>query len=203
MKAIPVRTAAAAALLLALSACGGKASFDVGGVFVNSQGVSQPLANSGLVLKNGSDTLPVAVGSTSFKFNNSISYGTAYEISVQTPPNHMNCTVANGSGSAGHTQTITASVICSQNTYKIGGTVSGITGDTVVTLINGSLGGSVTLNKDSTSYAFAAEVADGQAYGVTVAQVEPAGALKCVVANPSGVMSNAPRTDINVTCSAP
>lgn len=203
MKAIPVRTAAAAALLLALSACGGKASFDVGGVFVNSAGVSQPLANSGLVLKNGGDTLKVEVGATSFKFNNSISYGTAYEITVLTPPNHMNCAVSGGSGSAGHTQTITANVICTQNAYKIGGTVSGITGDTVVTLINGSLGGAVALTKDSTSYSFAADVADGQAYGVTVAEIKPAGALKCVVANASDVMGSAPRTNINVTCTPP
>jgi hypothetical protein len=200
MKAIPVRTAAAAALLLALSACGGKASFDVAGVFVDAQGIPRPLANSGLVLKNGGESLPVAVGSTTFKFNNSVSYGSAYEISVEKHPDHMTCTVGNGSGSAGHTQTITASVVCNQNAYAIGGTVSGITGDIKVTLTNGSLGGQVVLTKDSTSYVFPANVADGQAYGVAVYEVNPVGALKCTVANPAGVMGAAPRTNLNVTC---
>ena len=203
MKAIPVRTAAAAALLLALSACGGKASFDVAGVFVDAQGIPKPVANSGLVLKNGGDTLPVDVGATSFKFNNSVSYGSAYDITVQKQPEHMTCSVANGSGSAGHTQSISASVICNQNTYKIGGTVTGITGDITVSLTNGSLSGLVTLDKTSTSYVFPAEVADGQAYGVAVFSVSPSGALNCFVANPAGVMGSAPRTNINVTCTPP
>jgi hypothetical protein len=204
MKAFPVRTTAAAALLLALAACGGKASFDVAGVFVTSQGISQPLANSGLVLQNGSDNLSVPVGATTFKFANSISYGTEYDIKVLNQPNHMTCSVVNGSGSAGHTATIAASVICTQNTYSIGGTVSGITDDYVVTLTNGSTGGQVTLTKDTANFTFATPVADGQAYGVTVLSITSATIkdvkLGCSVANGTDVMGNANRANIVVTC---
>jgi hypothetical protein len=204
MKAFPVRTTAAAALLLALSACGGKASFDVAGVFVTSQGVSQPMANSGLVLLNGSDQLKVDVGATTFKFNNSISYGTAYDIKVLTQPNHMTCSVVNGSGSAGHTATIAASVICNQNTYSIGGTVTGITGDYNVKLTNGSTGGQVVLTKDTPNFTFSVPVADGQPYGVTVVEITSATVtpvkLGCTVANGTDVMGNANRANIVVTC---
>lgn len=204
MKAFPVRTTAAAALLLALSACGGKASFDVTGVFVTSQGVSQPMANSGLVLQNGSDNLSVPVGATTFKFGNSISYGTAYDIKVLKQPDHMTCSVVNGSGSAGHTASISASVICAQNTYTIGGTVSGITGDYNVKLTNGSTGGQVILTKDTPNFTFGTPVADGQAYGVSVLEITSATItlpkLACSVANGTDVMGNAPRANIVVTC---
>lgn len=204
MKAFPVRTTAAAALLLALSACGGKASFDVAGVFVTSQGVPQPVANSGLVLQNGSDTLPIPVGATTFKFNNSISYGTEYDIKVLTPPANMDCSVVNGAGSAGRTATISASVICTQKTYTIGGTITAgsILNDTVVTLTNGSTGGTVVLTKDSLNFTFPAAIPTGQPYGVTVLSIEPAATanIRCTVANGTDVMGTAPRANIVLTC---
>lgn len=204
MKAFPVRTTAAAALLLALSACGGKASFDVAGVFVTAQGVSQPVATNGLVLQNGSDNLSVPVGATTFKFGNSISYGTAYDIKVLKNPDNMTCSVVNGSGSAGHTASISASVICTQNTYSIGGTVTGITGDYVVTLTNGSTGGQAALTKDTPNFTFGTPIAVGQAYGVSVLSITSATVtpvkLGCTVANGTDVMGNAPRANIVVTC---
>lgn len=207
MKAIRVRTAAAAALLLALGACGGKASFDVAGVFVDGNGVSKPVANSGLVLQNGSDNLTIPVGATSFKFANSISYGTTYDIKVLTPPKNMSCTVANGSGSAGYTLTISASVICNQNSYTIGGVIiGGIVGDTVVTLANGSTGGTVILTKDSTNFTFATPVFTGQTYGVAVLSATKSATdltpapIKCTLTNGTDVMGDAPRSNMTLLC---
>jgi hypothetical protein len=204
MKAIPLRSAAALALALALSACGGKASFDITGTFIDAQGNLKPLANPGLVLANGGDTVAVPVGATSFKFPNSISYGTEYNILVQKQPDHMTCNVLGGSGSAGRLVSITATVNCTQNSYTIGGTVTGITGDATVTLTNGSTGGTVTLNKDSSTFTFQVPVFDGQSYGVTVYTITPdtttPANLACTVANGTDVMGTAPRTNIVVTC---
>jgi hypothetical protein len=204
MKAIPLRSAAALALALALSACGGKSSFDITGTFIDAQGNLKPLANPGLVLANGGDTLAVPVGATSFKFANSISYGTEYNILVQKQPDHMTCNILGGSGSAGRLLSIAATVNCAQNSYTIGGTATGITGDATVTLANGSTGGTVTLTKDTPTFTFSNPVFDGQSYGVTVyaitADTTTPANLACTVANGTDVMGTAPRTNIVVTC---
>jgi hypothetical protein len=138
MKAIPVRNAAALALLLALGACGGKASFELAGNLVDSLGVPKPLGGSGLVLANGDQRLSVPVGATTFKFPNTISYGTEYAMTVSQQPRHMTCNFAGGAvGTAGRTATISATLICNQNAYPIGGVVNGLGSGTLV-LVNGT-----------------------------------------------------------------
>ncbi|NVM78207.1 hypothetical protein FHW83_004031 [Duganella sp. SG902] len=204
---------AAAALTLAASAamvagCGGKAQFTVQGVITDQSGVVVSLANSGLVLANGSDTVSVPAGSTSFAFPKKIDYGTDYNITIKTQPAHMTCGVNAGSGSAGHTVSIQAAVVCVQNQYTLGGQFTGITvaadGTTArtVTLLNGS-NSQVTLSSASATngagdFAFPATVADGTAYGVTV--VDPNNGLNCTVTNGTGVMHETPVTNILVTC---
>ncbi|MES2259894.1 MAG: hypothetical protein V4724_15330 [Pseudomonadota bacterium] len=218
MKATSLRNTAALALALALSACGGKASFDINGTLTNSAGVVTALPNSGLVLANGNDTVTVPAGATSFTFPNRISYGTEYAVTVRNPPNHMNCSVANGTGSAGHLLSISATVSCTQNRYQIGGTASGLddlavgvaavaaTATTpeiiavpadVLVLVNGST--TVALTKGQTSYTFADPVAVGQSYGVTVL-TQPNARVFCTVANGNGIMGDALVANINVTC---
>lgn len=190
MKANHVRTVAALATILALSACGGKASFDVGGTIAG-------LRNTGLVLANNGDTVSLPAGATSFTFPKRAEYGDDYAITVKTQPAHMTCQVGNGSGSAGHLTSISASVVCTQNAYTIGGKVVGLTAGTVV-LTNGSNTSPETVTKDAPDFVFDQPVEDGQPYGVTVlTQPET---LFCTVANGTDVMGEANRTNILVTC---
>lgn len=190
MKLSCLRPLAALLLTLGLAACGGKASYDVSGTITG-------LSNEGLVLANGSDTLPRPAGSTTFTFNKRIDYGTDYNITVLTQPAHMNCSVSGGSGSAGHYLSIDALVTCSQNAYKVGGTVSGLTVDGLV-LINGNT--TTNIVKDSTAFTMNGTVAYGSSYGISVF-TQPTG-LVCKVAPGTGIgtMGEADVTTVQVTC---
>ncbi len=201
MKFSYVSAVAALGVAAALAACGGKAQFAVQGTVVN-------LNNSGLILGNGSDTVSVPSGATTFTFPKQIDYGTDYNIVVKQNPAHMQCGVSGATGSAGHTVTIQAVVTCSQNEYSLGGQFTGLTAAAdgtarTVTLLNGSAGGSVTLSSASAtngagSFAFSSTVADGTAYGVTV--LDPGNGLSCTIANGTGVMHEVPVNNLQVTC---
>lgn len=201
MKVSTLRAIAALALALVLAGCGGKAMFDVAGV-ISTAG---PLTNSGLVLANGTDTLPVPAGATTFTFARRVAYGDDYNVVQQTPPNHMNCQVFNGSGSAGHTSTILVTVQCTQNSFALSGRVLGLTMDgakaRTVTLINGA---GATANVSATSDPTIGvnfqlgNVFEESPYGVTVL-TQPVGQT-CTVSNGTGIMPNTAVSNVLVTC---
>jgi hypothetical protein len=182
----------AALLAAALAACGGKASFTVGGTIGG-------LGNQGLVLQNGSDTLTVAAGATSFAFPNSIDYGTEYHVSIKTQPEHMTCVVQNPSGSAGRTTVIQVVITCTQNTYTVGGKVVNLLGDGLV-LVNGSSSGTIPIQKGATSFEVFPAIPVGDAYGLSVLTQPSNPAQVCTIANGTGVMGDANRTNVVVTC---
>ena len=190
MKLSCLRPLAALLLTLGLAACGGKASYDVSGTISN-------LNNDGLVLANGGDTLPVPAGKTAFTFSKRVDYGTDYNLTVQTQPAHMTCGISGGSGSAGHYINISAAVTCAQNTYSVGGTISGLTVDSLV-LINGNA--TTTVAKDATTFTMSPNVADGATYNVSVSS-QPKGLL-CVVqpGTGAGTMGSANITTVQIAC---
>jgi hypothetical protein len=199
MKAKILITAAALGAALVLAACGGKESFAVSGVILNAAGQQVNLGNPGLVLANGSDTVAVPAGASSFSFPNSISYGTEYHVTVKTQPEHMTCAPVDGTqdGAAGRTQTIVVQIRCAQNTYTLSGTVSGLTANGLV-VINGSNGTATTIAKDATSFVYGEQIPVGAAYGLTVL-TQPTG-LKCTISNGTGVMGDAHRANIVIAC---
>lgn len=190
MKLSCLRPLTALLLTLGLAACGGKASYEVGGTVSN-------LNTNGLILANGGVNLPIASGQTKFAFAQRIDYGTEYDITVQQQPAHMTCGISGGSGSAGHYLSIQAAVSCMQNTYTVGGTVTGLTADGLV-LINGT--SQTTVLKSSTTFTLGTRVADGDKYGISVF-TQPTG-LKCDVAPNTGVgvMGEANVTTVQVIC---
>lgn len=207
MKVTYLRATAALAVGLVLSACGGKASFDVSGtVYTNNV---PGLPNSGLVLTNGSDTVTVPAGTPTFTFPQRISYGTDYDVEVKTSAAHMTCVAIQptNAGSAGHTTSIQVSITCSQNSYTLGGTATGLVGTdpvgTGLVLANGSAGGTVAVGKPAdgsgrADFVLPIPVEDGQVYGVTV-YTQPNG-LFCTVANGTDIMHNASVSNVIVTC---
>jgi hypothetical protein len=197
MKSSFMRPALALALALSLAACGGKASFAVNGNVVG-------LKYSGLVLTTNGMDLTVAPAATTFSFPNSLSYGETYNLQVKAQPQHQFCQALNASATgpatdtAGRMATINLNVSCTTNAFNLGGTVSGLTADGLV-LTNGSTGGTITVNKANPAYAFAAQVAYGTSYGVSVL-TQPAG-LRCSVgAAASGVMGDAAVGNVDITC---
>jgi sugar lactone lactonase YvrE len=70
---------------------------------INSYSLSGSISGlvvPGLKIKNGSETLTITSGATSFGFTNSVAYGGSYSVSVDTQPSGYTCTVSNGSGVA-------------------------------------------------------------------------------------------------------
>lgn len=197
MKSSCLRPLAALLLTVGLAACGGKASYDVSGTISG-------LNNAGLVLANGGDTVSPPVGATTFTFPKRIDYGTDYNITVKTPPAHMNCAVSGGTGSAGRYLSIQAAVNCQRNVYTVGGTISGQTVDGLV-LVNGKAT-QLTVAKATATFTMPTPVADGDSYGISVF-ANPAGQTCTVATNPAtglssgvGTMGEANITSVNIVC---
>ncbi len=199
-----LRAAAVLAIALTLAACGGKASFPINGTAAN-------VLYDGLVLSTNGMDLAIPAKATSFSFPNSISYGEVYAITQKSSPAHQFCTLIDqttgldtSTDTAGRRAAINVSVTCYLNPYNIGGTITGLTTDSL-TLTNGTAGGIVTIAATSLTggtgtYAFTNQVTYGSSYGVTVL-TQPTG-LTCTVSNPAGVMGDAAVTNINVDCVA-
>jgi hypothetical protein len=80
--------------------------------------------------------------------------------------------------------------------YTVGGTVTGLSGATVVLQNNGT--DDLSLSVDG-PFTFATALADGSAYAVTVL-MQPAPTLLCTVASGSGTIAGADVADVTVTC---
>jgi hypothetical protein len=157
-------------------------------------GTVSGLTGTGLVLQDNSGNNLAVSASGSFTFSNSVASGAAYSVTVLTQPNGQSCTVTNGSGTASANVT-NVQVVCSNVSYSIGGTVSGLTGTGLVLQDNG--GNNLPLSANG-SFTFSNSVASGAAYSVTVL-TQPTG-QSCTVTNGSGTAS-ANVSNVQVTCS--
>ena len=145
-----------------------------------------------VVLRNGPDVLSLG-SSGPFTFPTLVPGGSAYAVTLVTQPNGQRCTVTGGSGTVG-TANVTSVVVACAATYTVGGAVSGLAG-TVVLKNNGS--DALTVSANGT-FTFAAPLADGAPYDVTVG-TPPQNQL-CVVQNPTGIVSGGNVTDVAVIC---
>ncbi len=183
-------------LVAGLTACGGKATFTVGGDISNLQ-------YDGLVISNlkNNDSVTVAKGATTYALPTTIEYGTEYQVVVKTQPAHQTCAINEfaSKDTAGRLASINIVVACAVNSYSIGGKVTGLTADGLV-LVNGSTD-RATINKDATAYAFPGTVTFGNTYSVNVLTNPPG--LKCTVINGVGTMGtdgDKAVTNIDVSC---
>jgi hypothetical protein len=187
----------AAVLSLGLTACGGgggdsSAIYSIGGTVTGLDGT--------LVLQNNGGN-PVTVegdtnGNTSFLFPR-LPQGATYEVTIRgAQPRGQTCTVENGSGTI-RTTVRDIRVICDDNTYALGGTISGLIGSAQVVLQNNGAD-PLTLSSNG-GFTFATPVPHGEDYAVTV-RTQPGGGLACVVENGSGTIDAAPVDDIAVSC---
>jgi hypothetical protein len=152
------------------------------------------LNGSGLVLANGTDQLAISSGATTFTLPAPVAHGSSYTITVATQPQGVTCSVPSSTGTMGTEAVANIAVVCSDQPYTLGGTVSGLTVAGLV-LANGADTVQVPLN--AASFMLPA-VAYSKSYSVTVA-TQPAG-LTCSVSNGSGTMPAANFATVAVVC---
>jgi hypothetical protein len=179
-----------AASLLVLAACGGDSN-----PALNLSGTISGLTTSGLVLASNGVSLDISAGATSFTFGPVLSDTVGYSVIVPMQPTGQACTVTNGIGTATTANVTNVVVTCSDQTFNVGGTVSGLTVSGLV-LANGS--DTLSVPAGATSFTMPAGVAYNSSYAVTVA-TQPTG-LTCDVTNGTGTMGTVAVTNIAVKC---
>src|SRR5262249_30118147 len=89
-------------------------------------GVIAGLSSGSLGLTDGTDTVTVNAGSTSFSMPTPLAVGSPYTFTVSTQPAGLFCTVTNGTGTVAATGIGNLALICAAQTYTLGGTVTGL-----------------------------------------------------------------------------
>lgn len=145
-----------------------------------------------VVLKNNTSSLVVSTNST-FTFQPQ-SAGSVWNVIVAIQPSGQTCTVTNGSGSNISSNVSNVTVVC-VSTYTVGGTVSGLTGASLV-LRMGAI--SLVVNSGATVFKFASGLKTGTAYNV-IAAIQPPG-FQCTVSNGIGVIASVNVTNVALAC---
>lgn len=165
--------------------------FGVSGTVVGLNG------RTGLALSNAGETLNVPASAGTFAFAGLVAAGGTYNVSVASQPNGAICSVVNGTGIVPAAAVNNVSVVCSEVSFSLGGSVSGL--GTATGLVLGTGGQTVTVPANATSFAFATAVPQGSGYEVAV-QAQPAG-ITCSVSNGSGTIGSGPVQSVQVVCS--
>ena len=147
-----------------------------------------------VVLQNNAAETLKASSDGAFAFPTPVSIGTAYVVTVAVQPSGQTCSVSRGAGTAGADPIDNVAVVCSSNSYTVGGALSGLVGTAV---LQNNAGDALTISADGT-FTFPVPVAYGSGYAVTVT-AQPA-TQTCSVASGSGTMSAANVTNVKVVC---
>ena len=203
----PRTTAALCLVALLGAACGGggdgggsttpPATYTVGGTVSG-------LTGSGLTLEiNGGTSTPVAAKATGFTFSTALQSGASYSVSIATQPSNpsQTCTISNASGTVGSSNVTNVAIACTNTTYQVGGTVSGLTSNGLTLLINGA--GSLPVAKGATTFTFPTQLASGASYRVSVSTQPSNPAQTCTVSNASGTVGSSNVTSVAVACGTP
>jgi hypothetical protein len=163
----------------------------------NVGGTISGLTASGLVLANGSDTLSVPPGATSFTMPTAVAYGSGYNVTVTAQPTGLTCDVTNGTGTIGTDAVTNIAVKCSDQPLTVGGSISGLDRATGLVLANGT--STYTVPASATSFTLEAPESSGRTYAVRV-QSQPTG-MTCSVSNGLGTIPTHSVADVSITCS--
>ena len=162
-------------------------------------GTVSGLLGTGLVLQNNAgDDLPVAANGT-FSFPTKVPSGGAFAITIKTQPTapSQTCSVSGESGSVAGGDVTTVSVNCAADKFTVGGTITGLVGTGLTLQNNGA--GDLIVNANGT-FAFAAPVASGAAYAVTVKAQPGTPSQTCTITNDTGKVASAKVTNVAVAC---
>lgn len=185
-------------ILLVLGACGSGSdsgrdqtpSFSIGGTVTGLNGTV-------VVQNNGGDDLTLTADGN-FTFPTALPDGSAYALTVLANPSspvHQTCTLSNDSGTTNGANVTNIAIVCSTNSYTVGGSAADLTGTVV---LQNNAGDDLSLSANG-SFTFATSVADTASYSVTIL-TQPAGQT-CSVGNSSGTVNGNNVINVAVTCS--
>jgi hypothetical protein len=143
---------------------------------------------------NGADTQTISTDGV-ITFPAPVTQGKPYAVTVLTQPTDQTCSVGNGTGTMGGAKVTNVAVVCSTNTFSVGGTVSGLLGSLV---LQDNGGDALTISASGT-FTFATPVAQGSTYAVTI-QTQP-NTQTCTVANGTATLGAANVSTVSVICS--
>ena len=168
----------------------------------NSYGITATvsgLAGTGLTLQNNAvnDLTPSSNGTLTIV--SATASGSAYAVTVKTQPSSpsQTCTVTNGSGTVANGAVSNVAVTCATNTYPITATVSGLSGSGLILQNNGANDLSFSGNG---TFSISSAAVSGSAYAVTVKAQPSSPSQTCTVTNGSGTVTNAPVSNVLVSC---
>lgn len=165
-------------------------AYPVGGV------LSGLAAGVQVTLDDNGDSPLTLTANGAFTFSVPIAAQSAYNVTVGTEPQNQTCTVTNGEGSGVSSSVTAIAVICSNDTYTIGGSLSGLSSGMQVTIENNGAD-PLTLTANG-SFTFVTPVALSTAYDVTVS-TQPTGQT-CGVSSGSGSDVNENITSVSINC---
>jgi hypothetical protein len=163
-------------------------TFSIGGSVTGLKG-------SVILQNSGGDKLTINTDGT-FAFAIPVADGSPYNVTVSSQPTGQTCSVSAGTGTVPGSSVTSVVVVCAAGAYSVGGTVSGLAG-TLILQNNAGDDRAITANG---AFTFAASVADGSAFKVTVL-IQPAG-LTCSVSSGTGTISTSNVTNVAVVCAA-
>lgn len=141
-------------------------------------------------------TVSVPTASTSEQLAASVAPGMIYAVTIQQQPIGETCNVENGTGMIQTAGVSDVVVSCTDQSYTVGGSITGLTASGLVLLDNG--GDALTVDANATEFTMKTPIAYGSNYAVAV-QTAPAG-LVCSVSNGTGTMAATDITSVTVGC---
>ena len=203
---------AAFSCFLLLSACGtdGEIHYHVydptdtvepGPTYYYVSGTVSGLSGEGLILELNDETqIQVAVDGSFGFIESPLEPGAPFEVAIHTQPTSpsQQCVVSGGMGTIEDANVETVEVVCTSNTFRVGGLLSGLAGEGLKLALNATWEVSPQENGDLTFHD--AYLEDGSGYDVTVIQ-EPEGPNQtCTVENGQGVISGSDVTTLDIRC---
>jgi uncharacterized repeat protein (TIGR03803 family) len=146
------------------------------------------------LLLNGANAQTISANGA-FKFSTSVNSGANYAVTVGTQPAEQSCSVTLGSGSA-TANVSSVAVKCVSDAYSVGGTLTGMTAGTHVTLLDS--GGNATMVSSNTSFTFSNQISAGGSYAVTVG-TQPTGQT-CSISHGAASAVAANVSNVSVVC---
>jgi len=188
--------------VLTFAGCGGGSSnpaadqgFVLGGTLT---GLAQ---GAQVLLLSGAGTQVTLTSNGNFEFSGRLKAGVSYAVTVNRHPVAQTCTVSPSSGTipSPGTDARLLTVVCANNPYTLGGTVTGLRPGANLTLLDGGRDGTSLMVTANGSFTFPGRFGQGGAYNVSV-QNQPEG-QECRLTSANGSFATANISTVGVTCS--
>lgn len=158
------------------------------------------LRGGGLVLQNnGEDDVSIEADGA-FAFPARVPSGDTYAVTVKTHPHapSQSCAVTHGVGRIGGSDVTAVDIVCTTNSYTVGGSVSGLVGGGLV--LQNDAGEELPI-ATSGPFTFPTPTESGRGYAVTVKSQPASPAQTCQVVAGAGDVTNGNVTTVAINCS--